>query len=160
MPIRIGVGVLCLVFTGGWGISGRTTQPLTPQEADSPPTKNAAVATDTSMHDFMEGVFQGPYRRLKAAIATEPKDNAGWKLIRSESLILAEGGNLLLLRKPEKDADKWTEYSIASRDFGAELFKAAKKKDYSAAKKAYEKMLTSCNACHKQFDDGKNQLMP
>lgn len=120
----------------------------------------AQVPVPTSMHDFMEGVFQGPYRRLKVAMAAEPKDNAGWKAIRGEGLILAEGGNLLLLRKPEKDADEWAKYSAASRDAGADLFKAAKAKDFAASKKAYEAMIGQCNACHKKFDNGKNQLAP
>jgi hypothetical protein len=149
-----------LVGAGTWGVYGGVRSPRTLNEADNLPAKNAPAPVDASMHDFMEGVFQGPYRRLKTAIAAEPKDNAVWKTIRSEAIILAEGGNLLLMRKPEKDTDMWTEYSIASRDAGAEVFKAAKKKDYAEAKKAYEKMITSCNACHKHFDSGKNQLMP
>ncbi|HQR05501.1 MAG TPA: hypothetical protein PLN21_01700 [Gemmatales bacterium] len=117
-------------------------------------------ALDTSMHDFMEGVFQGPYRRLKQSMSTENKTNATWKAIRGETLILAEGGNLLLLRKPKKDVEDWLKYSVASRDAGAELFKAAKKKDADRAMKAYRSMLNHCNACHKQFDNGKNQLEP
>jgi hypothetical protein len=128
--------------------------------ADEKPAVGSPVPVETSMHDFMEGVFQGPYRRLKTSMAAEPKDNAGWKAIRSEALILAEGGNLLLLRKPVKDADEWAKYSAASRDAGAELFKAAKAKDFAASKKAYTAMLTQCNACHKKFDEGKNILMP
>jgi cytochrome c553 len=160
MQSRMLLVVAFLVVASSWGVSGGTNSPRMVDVPDNPPAKNAPMPTDASMHDFMEAVFQGPYRRLKVAIATEPKDNAGWKVIRSEALILAEGGNLLLMRKPEKDADKWTEYSIASRDAGAEVFKAAKKKDHAEAKKAYEKMLTACNACHKQFDNGKNQLMP
>ncbi|HEV3386267.1 MAG TPA: hypothetical protein VG097_15710 [Gemmata sp.] len=154
--------LLALFFLGAgtWCVYGGLSKTQTRNETDNPPTKNGIVPVDASMHDFMEGVFQGPYRRLKAAIAAEPKDNPGWKTIRSEAIILAEGGNLLLMRKPEKDAEKWSEYSIASRDAGTELFKAAKKKDYAEAKKAYEKMITHCNACHKQFDNGKNQLTP
>ncbi len=160
MRIWILLTAIFLAVAGTWPIrSGGGASP-TLNAADSPSVKTTPVPVDVSMHDFMEGVFQGPYRRLKASIAAEPKDNAGWKAIRSESLILAEGGNLLLLRKPEKDAEKWTEYSIASRDAGAEVFKAAKKKDYAAAKKAYQTMIVSCNACHKQFDGGKNQLAP
>jgi cytochrome c553 len=160
MPIRTAIAAVFLVAFGNWSALGGVRPPRVPNEADNPPAKSVPMPTETSMHDFMEGVFQGPYRRLKAAIATEPKDNAGWKAIRSEAMILAEGGNLILLRKPEKDVDKWNEYSIASRDAGAELFKAAKKKDYAESKKAYAKMLTACNDCHKKFDDGKNQLMP
>ncbi len=133
------------------------TAPAPARDADKAP---ALVPVPTSMHDFMEGVFQGPYKRLKLVMIAEPKDNAGWKAIRGDALILAEGGNLLLLRKPEKDADEWTKYSVASRDAGADMVKAAKAKDYPASKKAYEAMLNHCNACHKKFDNGKNQLVP
>jgi hypothetical protein len=146
------------------GASQADITPATPANAaNKAPDKAPAgtpVPVETSMHDFMEGVFQGPYRRLKVSMAAEPKDNAGWKAIRGEALILAEGGNLLLLRKPAMDAEEWVKYSAASRDAGADLFKAAKAKDFTASKKAYEAMLTHCNACHKKFDDGKNQLTP
>ncbi|MEQ1828013.1 MAG: hypothetical protein ABL921_18780 [Pirellula sp.] len=115
---------------------------------------------DVNMHDFMEGVFQAPYRRLKQIMATEPKDAATWKALRSDALILAEGGNLILLRKPDKDLDAWQRYSVASRDAGGELVMAAKKKDFQGATVAYHAMLSHCNACHKQFLDGKQQLAP
>jgi cytochrome c553 len=147
-----------LVLVGGRLGSGSESAGVS--AAVRPPAKAEPIPTEATMHDFMEGMFQGPYRRLKSGIAAEPKDNAGWKVIRSESVALAEGSNLLLLRKPETGADKWVEYTVASRDAGAEVYKAAKKKNYAEAKKAYEKMLTACNACHKQFDDGKNQLVP
>jgi hypothetical protein len=127
---------------------------------DKSPAAVTNVPVETNMHDFMEGVFQGPYRRLKPAIAAEPADRQGWKTIRSESLILAEGGNLLLFRKPEKDVEKWAQFSVAVRDSGAQLYSAAKQKDFASSRKAYESMLTHCNACHKHFDDGKNQLAP
>jgi len=127
---------------------------------DKSPTAPTIVPVDATMHDFMEGLFQGPYRRLKVAIAAEPADRQGWKAIRSESLVLAEGGNLLLVRKPEKDAAKWVEFSLAVRESGAQVYKAAKQKDFAGSRKAYESMLTHCNACHKQFNEGKNQLDP
>lgn len=122
------------------------------------PADNPALKA--SMHDYMEALFQGPYRRLKAGMAAEPKDPAGWKVIRSEALTMTEGSNGLLVRKPEKDADEWSKYSVASRDAAAEVYKAARAKDFPAAKKAYEAMLGHCNACHKKFDDGNHQLTP
>jgi hypothetical protein len=130
------------------------------------PTARAAdkapevVPVDVNMHDFMEGMFQPSYRRLRVALATEPKDAAAWKAVRSDVLILAEGGNLLLARKPAKDADEWVKHSVASRDAGAALLKAAKAKDFAATKKAYEVMLGHCNACHKKFEEGKHMLAP
>ena len=139
----------------------RSTTTTNPARADDEsPTAARIVPVEANMYDFMEGVFQQPYRRLKQVMAAEPTDQQGWKTIQSESLILAEGGNLLLVRNLEVDADKWTEFSVAVREDGAQLFKAAKQKDFAGSKKAYEAMLTHCNACHKQFDDGKNQLAP
>ncbi|QJX00200.1 cytochrome c [Frigoriglobus tundricola] len=148
-----------LVFALGGGSHTGVVPRSATARADEKPAPGP-VPVQTSMHDFMEGVFQGPYRRLKTGMAAEPKDNAGWKVIRSEALILAEGGNLLHARKPEKDVDQWVKFSTGTRDTGADLYKAAKAKDYAAAKKAYQAMLGQCNACHKLFDDGNHQLTP
>ncbi len=118
------------------------------------------VPVDTNMHDFMEGMFQLPYRRLKEAMASEPKDNGGWKAIRSDVLILAEGCNLLLTRKPEQDEAKWFEFSLASKKDGESAFKAAKAKNFAETRTAYESMLTHCNECHTAFSKGKPILTP
>ena len=118
------------------------------------------VPVDTNMHDFMEGMFQAPYRRLKVSIAAEPTDNNGWKAIRSDVLILAEGSNLLVLRKQEKDQATWDRISLASKNAGEIAFKAAKMKNFAEARKAYESMLVHCNDCHKTFANGKHQLAP
>lgn len=126
----------------------------------SAPTVPEIVPVDTNMHDFMEGMFQAPYRRLKESIAAEPKDNNGWKAIRSDVLILSEGSNILMLRKPEKDEAKWDEYSLAAKQAGEIAFKAAKQKNFAETRKAYEAMLVHCNDCHKTFANGKHQLAP
>jgi len=120
----------------------------------------APVPVPVSMHDFMEGVFQAPYRRLKISMAEAPKEPAGWKALRSDALILAEGGNLLLHRLPDNDADLWVKFSTSSRDAGAEVVKAAKAKDFPGARKAYELMLNHCNDCHRKFENGKHILEP
>ena len=124
------------------------------------PQAAAPQAVEKDMHEFMEYVFQPTYLRLKQAMAAEPADNKAWKPIKADSLILAEGGNLLLMRAPEKDAAAWNELSAAVRDAGAGLYAAAKKKDFQAARPHYEQMLKKCNACHDQFADGEHQLAP
>jgi hypothetical protein len=159
VPMRsLAVFVIPFAFAVGfWAL--RAPQAPVARAADKAPATEVAPV-EVSMHDFMESVFQSPYRRLKAALAAEPKDAAAWKAVRSDALILAEGGNLLLVRKPMKDSDEWAKHSAASRDAGAALFKAAKAKDYPATKKAYEAMLGHCNACHKKFEDGQHMLAP
>jgi hypothetical protein len=48
--------------------------------------------------------------------------------------MLAEGGNLLLVRKPEMDVDKWVEFSVAVRESGSDLRKAARKNDFTGSR--------------------------
>jgi hypothetical protein len=118
------------------------------------------VPVEESMHEFMEYVFEPAYKRLKVAMAAAPADNAGWKAIKGDSLPLAEAGNLLLTRLPDDDADAWAGHSAKVRDFGGQLYGAAKKKDFPAARKAYESMIQNCNACHDQFAGGAHILKP
>ncbi len=140
--------------------------------ADNPGSRKAiAAATPTrvadeprvvedSMHEFMEYVFQPTYRRLKVSMAKSPEDKSGWKAIKSDALILSESCNLLFARTPDEDAADWNKHAAASREDGALLYAAARKSDFDAAKKAYTMMLTNCNACHKQFENGKHILAP
>ena len=129
-------------------------------QADEGAETHKLAPVDRSMHEFMEYYFQPTYQRLKPAMASAPTDNARWRAIKSDALILGEGGNLLQLRTPPRDPAKWNTLSVAVRDTAAQLYKAARKKDFEASRKSYELMLESCNACHKQFAGGKHILAP
>lgn len=128
--------------------------------AAAPTTPSGPQPVEPDMHEFMEYVFQPTYKRLKLSIAGEPADNNGWKGIKADALILAEGGNLLMLRTPKKDAAAWNEISADVRASGAGLYQSAKSKDYMSARQHYEVMLKKCNACHDKFADGEHQLSP
>ena len=162
--LGVGIGMKIIRWCAGVAILGSLilgTHLLVPVSAHSTP--NALIElkpVDTNMHDFMEGMFQAPYRRLKESIAAEPKDNNGWKAIRSDVLILAEASNVAALRKPEKDEDKWNAFCLACKQDGEATFKSAKQKNYAETRKNYEAMLVNCNACHKVFAEGKHQLVP
>ncbi len=148
----LGVIVACFAITA---------RPSAEVKAASPATTNTQLQpVEPDMHEFMEYVFQPTYQRLKASMASEPLGNSSWKGIKADSLTLAEGGNLLLARTPEKDSDSWDAFSIAARDAGGSLYQAAKKKDYQAARQHYEAMLMKCNACHTHFAKGEHQLVP
>lgn len=118
------------------------------------------VAVEESMHDLMEYVFQPAYKRLRTGMATEPADRKAWRGVTADILTLAESNNLLLHRKPENDVTDWLQFSAAARSEGGKLYQAAKKAAYAEAKVHYAAMLIQCNACHKQFAEGKHQLEP
>lgn len=115
---------------------------------------------EDNMHEFMEYVFQPTYKRLKVSMAEKPEAKAGWKAIKSDSLILAESCNLLFARTPEKGASDWNKYAVGSRVHAAALYQAARKQDFDGATTSYKSMLESCNACHRQFENGRHILSP
>ncbi len=151
---------ICLALCASLTVIWLNFQPSISASETSASTEGEMKPVNVNMHDFMEGMFQVPYRRLKVAMEKEPTDPPGWKALRSDALILAEACNLLLIRKPEKDIPDWIKHSIASRDAGAAIVAAAKQKDFAASKEAYVQMLDHCNACHKQFENGKHIMKP
>lgn len=146
---------LLLLVAGGWLWSESTLLQAAPSS-----NKNSTEPVEPDMHEFMEYVFQPTFKRLKPVMAAAPSDNQAWKAIKADSLILAEGGNLLLIRQPKDDASDWVKHSVLVRDFGGQLYRAAKAKDYTLARKQYEAMVQNCNACHQQFAGGEHILTP
>ncbi len=149
--------VLITLGVFGWAM-GTGDFSVRAEEVKSAGSSLHPVADD--MHPFMEYVFEPNYKRLRAGMADEPKDKKAWKAIKGDSLTLAECANLLLMRVPDEDADEWRKLSVAVRAHGGELYRAARKSDYTAARKAYVTMLDKCNSCHKHFADGEHQLEP
>ena len=129
--------------------------------ADDPDDPFRPAPVVESMHQFMEYVFEPSYKQLKASLAAEPQEKADWKPVKGGSMVLAEGGNLLLLREPEEgDLKTWQDLSVAVRADAGQLYAAARERDYTAARSAYLAMLKNCNACHREFADGEHQLVP
>ncbi|WP_417387717.1 hypothetical protein [Gimesia sp.] len=152
--------ILPVCFTLFFGLMLTFHSASTVQAESANEKMSAGEPVEPDMHEFMEYVFQPTYKRLKQAMATEPADRSAWKTIKADSLILAEGGNLLLLHDPGKDRKEWDAHSIEVRKAGGQLYKAAKAKDFKAAQLHYQSMLKNCNACHQQFAGGKHQLKP
>ncbi|GAA4442060.1 hypothetical protein [Bremerella cremea] len=149
------LALIALLGVGSLLISSPKVQAADPSlKADGP------VPVEPDMHEFMEYVFQPTFKRLKPAMAEAPADNAGWKVLKEGSLKLAEGGNLLLARVPKEDSADWIKHSIGVRDFGGKFYRASQAKDFATAKKNYESMVQSCNACHHQFAHGEHILTP
>lgn len=128
--------------------------------ADKVEPKLAPVEDD--MHEFMEYAFEPFFKELRATMKSEPADRNAWKPVKANSLILAENGNLLMMRGPEDGEEKraWNALAADLREHGRLLYQQAKKRDYTQARKHYEAFVTKCNACHEKFADGEHMLKP
>ena len=157
---QFGIAFALIAVVGSLGVLLLSDDSGSVRAAETDADGTAPEPVEEDMHEFMEYVFQPTYRRLKAAMAEEPADNNAWKAIKADSLILAEGGNLLLFRTPEEDGDSWDEISVAVRESGAALYTAAREKNYESAREHYTTMLERCNSCHDDFAGGEHQLTP
>lgn len=153
-PTCIGIGLLLSVVA-------TTSADEDKQDRHTPlGAKATQTPVEEDLHEFMEYVFQPTYKQLKEAMKSAPTDNNGWLNVKSGSLILAEGGNLLMIRGPQDDRDKWVDFAIDVRSSGAKMYRAAHEKDFASARDHYVSMLNSCNACHVKFAKGEHQLTP
>ena len=104
---------------------------------------------EESISAHMEHIFKPSYRRLKALMQEEPGDVAGWKGIRAEALLLAENGGHLAARRPSDGGirdgvEYWRTNSGKVRNHGADLYRAAKEKDFDTATRSFRAMTNSC----------------
>ena len=140
-------------------------QPAAEAQESEKPTQDSTPSAElkpveADPHHFMEYINQPTFLRLKQAMRSEPNDEKGWKSITSDALILAEAGNLLLMRPPQEEAADWSRHAIAVRQTGSEIYHAAEKKEFATARTAYESLVSQCNDCHDHFNDGKPNLKP
>lgn len=149
----LGLGLVVVVVIIMTSLNNAPLEASHPRLEDPKP-----VAVEPSMHEFMEYYFQPVYRRLKVSMAQEPENNRQWRELKSDALILAESGNLLISREVEGDKELWDGISVEVRTEGQKFYEALKAKNFTDAQTHYESMLNKCNACHKEFADGKHQL--
>ncbi len=75
-----------------------------------------------------------------------PADDKEWAEARRSALLLAESGNLLMLRNR---AAAWTADAKLLTEAGAAAYKAVDAKDVKALPAAIERIDASCTTCHK-----------
>jgi cytochrome c556 len=102
---------------------------------------------------LMEGLADPNTKALGKLLANKPKDAEGWAFARGQALLLAEAGNLLLMRPPRAAAGEaaWQTHSADLREQATNLARAAAAKDYLQARTALAGVGNACNRCHQTF---------
>jgi hypothetical protein len=132
------------------------TQPQTPQRGDNLPNRNQPFTpkfealAETRL--LMEGMANPNYRSLHRLLKTKPADNETWLFARGQALLLAETGNLLLLRPPRNNGrDTWMKLAMAMRDEAGELARKTAARNHAGSKAALVNVTNACNRCHQTF---------
>jgi len=80
-----------------------------------------------------------------------PKTDVQWNAIRSQALMLAESGNLMLLPNRLRDQGDWIKETKVMIDLAATAYRAALAKDMDGILAVDDKLADSCIVCHQQY---------
>jgi hypothetical protein len=101
---------------------------------------------------LMEGLAQPNLAALGRGLKDRPADANAWTLARGQALLLAETGNLLLIRPPRNQGqDAWMERATELRTAASRLALAISKQDWERGRGGVAEVAVACNRCHQQF---------
>src|SRR5205085_12049722 len=100
----------------------------------------------------MEGLAHANFKGLERLLSQKPNDPQAWTFARGQALLLAETGNLLMMRPPQKEGQAaWFEKATALRARAATLAQTLSKKDFDRSRTELSLVADSCNRCHQAF---------
>lgn len=136
------LGVACLL-----GPAARSQ----PGKGAARPVPKPEPVADTKL--LMEGLAGANMRGLSKHLRDKPADAEAWAFTRGQALLLAETGNLLLIRPPRSGTaqDTWAGHAADLRDGAEKLARTAAAKDYPRARSALAGVANVCNRCHQAF---------
>lgn len=133
-----GLAAVCLPLAG-------SSQPARP----AAPRLEPVAETRLIMDGLANPNFKGVDRLLRA----EPADADAWQIARGQALLLAETGNLLMLRPPKgPDAESaWISRATELREAAGKLARTAAARDLVRSRQALDAVAATCNRCHETF---------
>ncbi len=85
---------------------------------------------------------------------TPPSNQKEWNDLKSQALMLAESGNLLMMEGRARDQGDWMKDVRMLVDAGAGAYKAANAKDLPAIVALNDPLYAACVTCHQQYRPG------
>src|SRR5258708_40202403 len=88
--------------------------PAGAQERKAPATPRLVSVAETKL--IMEGMTMPNYRGLAERLEKKPTNVEAWSVVRGQALLIAESGNLLMLRPPKNQGQgAWTRHATDLR---------------------------------------------
>jgi|GEM_PF-917022 hypothetical protein len=154
-PVRWLYGLV--VLAGGLAATSlsaqlrRAPERLPAPVLEAPFTPKFEALAETKL--LMEGLAQPNYRALEKHLQGKgPMDVDTWIFARGQALLIAETGNLLLLRPPRNEGrDTWMRRAMDMRQSAGELARRLGNRDLARSRTALSALTDKCNACHRTF---------
>jgi hypothetical protein len=129
---------------------------ITSAYSQSPIAPGPKRVVDTG--ELMQLFIRPAYHELQSAMTKPPASRQDWAAIYRAAVRLAEMENLIFFREPNRytSQPEFPVLAARARDTTAEVVRltlaampGAKEEDFSAIRRAYEAISTSCTACHR-----------
>lgn len=126
---------------------------LSGQPQPGPPADRPALEPVADTRLLMQGLASANFRGLERLLRQQPANAQAWAFARGQALLIAETGNLLMLRPPtRKEAmTEWFQKAGKLRETATSLARAAARQDYVASRRLLVSMANVCNSCHTSF---------
>ena len=119
---------------------------------DRKPVASPRLVSVAETKLIMEGMTLPNYRGLEGQLQKKPADAEGWTFVRGQSLLIAESGNLLMLRPPKNQGqDAWMRLATDLRERATDVARQAANRNYDKTVSAVTDLTSSCNRCHQTF---------
>src|SRR5215467_5315538 len=125
---------------------------LSPAFAQSPPFQPVATISE-----IMSAITLPYSDALLYIQRNPPKDDRDWETLQMQALMLAESGNLLMMKGRAKNQTLWMKDARMLVEAGAAAVKATRAKDIQAVLALNEQIVSACITCHTQFRSGRRE---
>ena len=114
------------------------------------PTQDIAPKPVASVTQLMRAMVIPASNALFDVARNEPETDEAWGAVKNQAVILAESGNLLLMRQRARDSEVWLSTSRALVEAGEEALKAAEAENAAAVAEAGNQIIEACESCHEK----------
>jgi hypothetical protein len=101
---------------------------------------------------LMEGLTQANFQGLEKILKAKDIDDETWGFARGQALLIAEAGNLLMLRPPRSAGENpWMKDCGDLRESATSLAKTIATRDVGRCRESMVQLAATCNRCHETF---------
>jgi hypothetical protein len=109
---------------------------------------SASPQATTNLSEMMTRIVQPSSDAVFYVARTPPQTEEDWRRLESQTLMLAESANLLLMPGYAQAQEQWLRDSLLMRNAAVAAYKAAQTKDLLALEELNNALYESCENCH------------
>jgi hypothetical protein len=148
----LSLGALLAAFGGILAAGPASPQVPVKGQPKAPPKVQPKLEPVAETRLLMEGLAHANFRGIERLLQQKPADAQTWTFARGQALLIAETGNLLMLRPPKSQGQPvWFERATELRASAQQLAKAAGAQDYEQSRAGLISLAATCNRCHQAF---------